>query len=75
MDEPAVYEIEVLGWINERCTDWFEGMSITLGGDNEGDGFTTLVGTVADQAALLSVLQRLFALGLPLLQVKRIATG
>jgi len=32
---------------------------------------TTLTGTVADQAALLGLLQKLYTLGLPLLLVRR----
>lgn len=41
---------------------------------NQGEGrdaTTTLTGPVADQAALLGILQKLYTLGLPLLLVQR----
>jgi len=46
-------------------------MSITTLGDMPG-ATTTLTGTVADQAALLGLLQRLYTLGLQLLLVRQV---
>jgi hypothetical protein len=64
------YEIEVQGRIGERWAHWFEGMSISAQGEAQ-SATTTLTGAVADQAALLGLLQKLYTLGLPLLLVQR----
>jgi hypothetical protein len=64
------YEIEVQGRIGERWTHWFDDMAVVVQGETQ-DATTTLTGTVADQAALLGLLQKLYTLGLPLLLVQR----
>ncbi len=68
--QPATYQIQVQGWISERWADWFDDMTITVDEDDV-SAVTTLTGTVADQAALLGLLQKLYNLGLPLLLVRR----
>ena len=74
LDQPASYEIKVLGILGESWSDWIEGMTLTVDRetvDREGDDrpITTLTGTL-DQAALQGVLRRLYALGLPLISVQ-----
>jgi hypothetical protein len=68
LDRPATYQIRVPGQIGESWSDWAGGMTIAV--DSEGDGppVTTLTGIV-DQAALHSLLRRLYSLGLPLISV------
>jgi hypothetical protein len=61
-------EIRVKGRIDERWSDWFEGLTITHTDQDE----TILSGTVVDQAALYGLLARLRDLGLPLLSVKQV---
>jgi hypothetical protein len=68
LDRPAVYEIKVPGELDERWTDWDGKMTVTVESEREGPPVTTLTGTV-DQAALHSMLRRLYSLGLPLLSV------
>ncbi len=69
MDELASYFIRVEGSIGERWSDWFGGLAMTV--LEEGTLITTtLEGTITDQAALLGLLQRLYTLGLPLLEVR-----
>jgi hypothetical protein len=68
LDRPATYQIKVPGILNQRWSDWYGGMTITMGRDDNGLSITTLTGTV-DQAALLGLLRRLYALGLPLISV------
>jgi hypothetical protein len=63
------YEIRVQGRIGDRWAHWFDDVQVTAQG--EVDNATTLVGPVADQAALLGLLQKLYTLGLPLLLVRR----
>jgi hypothetical protein len=70
MTKPWTYEIQVQGRIGERWAHWFDGMQVTTQGEAQ-NATTTLTGTVADQAALLGLLQKLYTLGLPLLLVQR----
>lgn len=67
-DRPGWYEIRLRGHLNERWTDWFEGMTITL--ENGGD--TLLTCPVVDQAALHGLLRKVRDLGAPLLSVRQI---
>ncbi len=70
MSEARTYEIQVQGRIGERWTHWFDDLRVTTQ-EQEGSTTTTLSGAVADQAALLGLLQKLYTLGLPLLLVQR----
>jgi hypothetical protein len=49
-------------------------MAITIESEGDGPPVTTLTGTVADQAALQSLLRRLYSLGLPLISVNWMST-
>lgn len=65
---PQVYKIEVEGHLDQTLwTEWFDGMTVTL----DEDGNTTLVGLVADQAALYGLLAKVRDLGLVLVAVRR----
>ena len=68
LDRPATYQIKVPGELGERWSDWAGGMTITVEKEGDGPPVTTLTGTV-DQAALQSLLRRLYSLGLPLISV------
>jgi hypothetical protein len=59
------YEIRLKGHLDDRWTDWFEGLTISL----EEDGSTLLTGLVVDQAALHGLLKKVRDLGMPLLSV------
>ena len=67
LTQAAVYEIRVQGELDTRWQLWFEGMTITIS-----DGETLLSGTVADQAALHSLLTHIRDLGLPLIAVNQV---
>ena len=67
LTKAARYEIRVKGVLDERWQSWFEGMTITADDDE-----TIIRGTVADQAALHSLLTRIRDLGLPLVAVNQI---
>jgi hypothetical protein len=74
LDSPRVYEIRVPGELDESWADWDGRMTITVEREGDGPPVTVLTGTV-DQAALHSLLRRLYALGLPLISVICVACG
>lgn len=65
----GVYRIRVRGVLDERSSDWFDGLAITP----QANGETLLEGPVRDQAALHGLLIKIRDMGLPLLSVRRIA--
>lgn len=68
LDRPATYQIKVPGEFDERWSDWAGEMTIRV--ESEGDGSSITILTCAvDQAALQSLLRRLYSLGLPLISV------
>ena len=73
LDQSATYQIKVPGHLDERWSEWAGGMTITVENGDDGPPITTLTGSV-DQAALHSLLRRLYALGLPLLSVNWVDT-
>lgn len=70
LDTPAVYQIEVQGYLEEHWSDWFDGMDIVPRVDAEGISVTMLTGPVIDQAALHGLMLKLYDLGMPLLLVE-----
>ena len=68
LDRPATYRIRVPGELDASWSDWAGGMTIAVESEGEGPPVTTLTGSL-DQAALHSVLRRLYSLGLPLISV------
>ena len=69
--EPGRYEIRVKGHLDNRWSDWFDGLTITL----EDNGETLLTGPVVDQAALHGLLRKVRDLGMPLISVSRVRPG
>jgi hypothetical protein len=65
--ELAVYRIRVRGCLDERWGQWLGGVAITTTGKPDETLFT---GILADQAALLGLLQQLHNLRLKLLEVR-----
>lgn len=66
---PAVaYEIRIEGQVSEELLSAFEGMEATVGPRE-----TVLRGPVLDQAALYGLLDRIQALGLELVEVRRLS--
>ena len=71
-DQPAVYRIQVDGQIDERIWDWFEDMTISTENSADGKSVSSLVGPVADQAALHGLLSRIYTLGFLVISVSRV---
>lgn len=67
---PAGYEIRVEGVLDQRWTDWFEGLEIA-----SDDSQTVISGPVTDQSALHGLLNRVCDLGLVLISVRRLEPG
>jgi hypothetical protein len=61
----SVYEIRVKGHLEDRWSEWFDGLEIT----NLENGEALLSGEIVDQAALHGVLAKVRDLGLPLVAV------
>lgn len=66
------YAIHVQGWLDESWSETLGGMRIRASGSGR-HAVSILVGRLADQAALISVLNTLYDLGLPILSVEYIA--
>jgi hypothetical protein len=63
------YQIRILGWIGERWTEWFDGLSVAAERTSDDQPVTVLTGTVADQAALRGLLCKAWDLNLVLLSL------
>jgi hypothetical protein len=61
----SFYRIRVKGHLDERWSEWFDGLEIT----NLENGEAMLYGEIVDQAALHGVLNKVRDLNLPLISV------
>ncbi len=68
--EPAVYRIRIQGILDKNWSDYYSGMTIKHKGDPKGYAMTILMGRVADQSALIGVLNSLYDIGYPILSVE-----
>ena len=66
--EAGPYEIRIQGHLGARWAAWFDGLSLS----NQPGGTTLIAGSVADQAALHGLLQKVRDTGLPLVSVTQI---
>ena len=71
---PAIYRIEVEGHLDESWSDRLGGMSVKTRQKADQPTVTTLTGRLKDQAELAGVLNRLYELHLPILNVKFMKT-
>jgi hypothetical protein len=72
MDEPAVYQIIVLGRIDARLASWLSEMELSEKQSAQGERISTLTGPLRDQAALIGVLVQLYNRGHCLLGLERV---
>ncbi len=63
--QPSIYKIRIKGHLDDRWSEWFDDLTITL----EENGETLLTGPVADQAELHGLLKKIRDLGLVLVSV------
>jgi hypothetical protein len=67
----AVYEIQVEGELDQDWQQWFDGLAVKLTHSSDRLPTTTLIGPVADQAALRGMLCKLWDLNLTLISARR----
>ena len=67
--EPAVYRICIQGILDKNWSDYCGGMTIEHESDPKRYAMTILTGRLADQSALIGVLNWLYDLGCPILGV------
>lgn len=70
---PAHYRICAQGMFEARWLAMLSGVWVITGHETACRRVTTFVGCVADQAALLGVLEALYSLGYPILSVEHLA--
>jgi hypothetical protein len=76
LDSSAVYRICVQGTLDNDCSDYLQGMTISTGHDESQHSVTILTGQLVDQAALLGVLETLYNFyQLPLLLVECVSNS
>ena len=73
--EPAVYRIRIQGILDKNLSDYYRGMTIEHEGDSKHSAMTSLMGKLADQSALIGVLNALFDIGYPILSVEYLEAG
>ena len=69
---PAIYQIVVEGMVSEEWSNRLGGLAITTSSQENGESQTILQGTLLDQSALRGLFETLYALHLPILEVRKI---
>lgn len=72
-DSGEMYEVQVLGELDQDWQQWFNGFSIIQANNPEQQPTTKLLGRVTDQSALRGMLCKLWDLNLTLISVRRLA--
>jgi hypothetical protein len=73
--QPAVYRIKIQGILDKNLSDYYGGMTIEHEGDPKHSARSILMGRLADQSALIGVLNSLHDIGYPILSVEYVKAG
>ncbi len=73
--EPMMYRICISGSLDEHWSDYYGGMTIDQVIDPKRYPMTILTGRLADQSALIGVLNLLHDMGCPIISVECMAAG
>jgi hypothetical protein len=73
--DPAVYRIRIQGILDTNWSDYYGGMTIEHEGDPKHNARTILRGKLADQSALIGVLNSLHDIGYSILSVEYLEIG
>jgi hypothetical protein len=68
--EPAMYRISIVGTLDKKWSDYYGSMTIEHASDQHYGSMTILTGRLADQSALVGVLNSLHDIGCPILSVE-----
>lgn len=74
VDEGAVYRIRVEGRLGEQWSSRLAEMGLVSVEAELPSAYTELTGRIADQAALMGVLEGLYSLGATLMRVERLVS-
>jgi hypothetical protein len=73
--DPMLYRICISGSLDEHWSDYYGGMTIEQVSERKRYPMTILTGRLADQSALIGVLNLLHDMGCPILSVECVAAG
>lgn len=73
ISRPAVYRIRVCGRMDPECSQYFQGMTVSVFEQGAQGTITELSGLLPDQAALMGVLQQLYNRNIAVLSVECVA--
>ena len=73
--EPARYQICIQGTLDKNWSNYCGGMTIEHKSDPKRGAMTILTGRLADQSALVGVLNSLHDIGCPILAVEYVEAG
>ena len=74
LTSPSTYRIRVAGKLGEEWSERAHGMTVSVRRPEPETVFTELIGELSDDAAVMGVLDALYAHGAHLLSVERIET-
>lgn len=73
LNNGEMYEIKVKGLLDDHWQKWFEGMTLKHQENAEaGQGYTLIIGPIADQPALHGLLAKIRDLNLTLILVRKL---
>jgi hypothetical protein len=70
--EASPYEIQIHGELDERWSDWFDGIKITIEHTGDRLPLTTLICPAMDQAKLRGMLNKIWDLNLNIISVRQV---
>ena len=71
-DERSPYEIQIHGELDERWSEWFDGIEITIAYTSDHLPLTTLICPTMDQAKLRGMLNKIWDLNLNIISVRQV---
>jgi hypothetical protein len=73
LNNGGIYEIKIKGLLDDHWQKWFEGMTLKHQENAEaGQGYTLIIGPIADQPALHGLLAKIRDLNLTLILVRKL---
>lgn len=70
--ESSPYEIQIRGQLDDRWSEWFDGIEITIEPSGDRLTLTTLNCPAIDQAKLRGILNKIWDMNLNLISVRRV---